>query len=80
MGVKCMSVQVAVGDFVFVKESVIDKQMQNALLARNNKTALRWDSYRNLHFKVVGRDETGLIILEDANGNTIHISSRHLEL
>jgi hypothetical protein len=73
-------IQVSVGDFVFIKESVIDSQMQTALLAGKNKTALKWDSYRNLKFKVCGLDEQGLVILEDANGNRIHISGKHLEL
>jgi hypothetical protein len=73
------SMQVKVGDFVFIKESIIDRKVQEYLLKNQNKTALRWEGYRNFSFKIIGIDEQHLVILLDANGNEIHISGRHLE-
>lgn len=74
-----MAIEVRIGDYVSIKESVIDKKVQELLVAGKNKPALRWDSYRNLNFQIIGIDADNLIILRDADENEIHISRKALE-
>jgi hypothetical protein len=71
--------ELRVGDFVYIKESVIDKKVQDLLIAMQNRSAMRWDGYRNFKFEILGVDEENLIMLRDPDGNEIHISKRALE-
>ena len=69
---------VEVNDFVSIHEDVIDRKVAQLMLQNKNKQAARWESYRNLSFRVKGFDEQGLAILLDVNNNEIHISKRAL--
>ena len=68
------------GDYVRINPAKLDKIVQQFLNENKNKLALRWDSYRNLAFVVIGKDSNNLIILRDANNNEIHISKKSLEI
>lgn len=72
--------QVTVGDFVLIDENIIDKKVQELLLKDQNRSALRWDSYRNFKFEIIGIDKENLIILRDPDGNEIHISRKALRV
>ncbi len=69
-----------VGDFVSIKEIIIDRKMQECLRKGNNKAAIKWDSYRNASLRYVGIDNDNLAILLDVNNHEIHISLRALEI
>lgn len=69
-----------VDDYVSIYEDVIDRKVRQLLLEYKNNSAMRWESYRNLAFKVKGFDNENLVILMDANGNEIHISKKALYL
>lgn len=71
--------ELRIGDFVYIKESIIDKKVQDLLIAQQNRSAMRWDSYRNFKFEILGVDAESLIILRDPDANEIHISKRALE-
>lgn len=73
-----MAVSVKIGDFVLIKENIIDKRVREALLNNKNRTAIRWESYRGFRFRIAGKDENNLIILIDAENNELHISGKHL--
>lgn len=67
-----------VDDYVSIHEDVIDRKVQQLLLDYKNNSAIRWESYRNLAFKVKGFDNENLAVLLDADGNEIHISRKAL--
>lgn len=67
-----------VDDYVSIYEDVIDRKVRQLLLEYKNNSAMRWESYRNMAFKVKGFDEEHLVILLDADQNEIHISKKAL--
>jgi hypothetical protein len=75
-----MKIDIRNGDYVCIKEDKIDKIVQQLLKENKNKLAVRWDSYRNLAFLVIGKDDQNLIILRDSNNHEIHISAKSLIL
>lgn len=69
---------IRVDDYVSIYEDVIDRKVQQLLLEYKNNSAMRWDSYRNVAFRVKGFDNDNLAILIDAEQNEIHISRKAL--
>jgi len=69
-----------IGEYVGIKEIVIDRKVQQLLHDNKNKSAIRWDSYRTMVFRIKGFDNDNLAVLMDANGNEIHISQKALFL
>lgn len=75
-----MSKTLNIGEYVGIKEIVIDRKVQQLLHDNKNKSAIRWDSYRTMVFRIKGFDNDNLAVLMDANGNEIHISQKALFL
>ena len=75
-----MSKTLNIGEYVGIKEIVIDRKVQQLLHDNKNKSAIRWDSYRTMVFRIKGFDNDNLAVLMDANGNEIHISQKALLL
>lgn len=69
---------IRVDDYVSIYEDVIDKKVKQLLLEYKTNSAMRWESYRNMAFKVKGFDAESLAILLDAEQNEIHISRKAL--
>ena len=69
---------IEVGDYVCIRESVIDQKVAQLLLDNKNKQAIRWDSYRNFAFKVIAV-EGGLYTLHDAQNHVLQLSKKALE-
>lgn len=72
------SVDLTVGDYVSIYEDIIDRKVAGLLNENKNRSAARWDSYRNVAFRIIYFDKENLAVLEDAHGNEIHISKRAL--
>lgn len=75
-----MATQFKEGDFVSIDERIIDHKVSQLRAENKMKTAMRWDSYRNVVFRIYEFDSDNLAVLVDAMGNEIHISKRALIL
>lgn len=70
---------VEVGDTIYILDSVIDNEVANALVANNNKRAVKWESYRGVTFIVLSVDKSGSITIHDSQGHEISLSRRQYE-
>lgn len=67
---------VEVGDYILIRDIVIDRQVESAISADNKKTAMRWESYRNMRFKVLAANKNGSITIQDVNNHVIQLSRK----
>jgi hypothetical protein len=67
---------VEVGDYIVIKESVIDTKVEQLYNQSKTKIAQRWDGYRNAGLQVIAVDEHFAVTVQDAQGNTFTISKR----
>lgn len=73
-------IHLLIGDFVSIDERVIDHKVTQLRSENKNKMAQRWETYRNVIFRINDFDSQNLVVLVDAMGNEIHISRRALIL
>lgn len=69
-----------VGDYILIRDFVIDRQIAAAIHAGHNKIAARWESYRNMIFRVLAVNEKGSITIKDLDNHIIQLNRKSYDI
>ncbi len=68
-----------IGDYVFILESVIDRQVETLLQQNKTTSAARWEGYRNSTLQVIAVNSDNTLKLRDPQSHELTISRKACE-
>ena len=71
---------VKIGDYILIRDIVIDRQKESAIRSGHNKIAAEWESYRNVRFKVIAVTQKESITIQVDKNRVLQLNKKSYDL
>ena len=68
------------GDYIIIKENVIDTKVRQLYEQGKSKAARRWEGYINAALEVIAVDDNQMVTVQDSQGHSFTISKRGYDI